>query len=66
MNSDARFPLSQQISSVSVALSVLDGAKPRKNERELLSRQLVAAKRSLQWLQKHEAKIRTAMEKNAD
>ncbi len=62
MSSGNSIPLSQQISSVGVALTVLEGAKPRKNERELLNRQLIAAKRSLEWLQKHEASIRNLIQ----
>lgn len=59
MTSENRIPLSQQITAINVSLSVITGgAKPRKSERELLSNQLVAAKRTLRWVQTHQDKIR--------
>ncbi|MCT4654393.1 MAG: hypothetical protein N4A65_01150 [Cohaesibacter sp.] len=65
MASKNRIPLSQQIAAINVALSVIaDGTKPRKSEREMLSNQLVAAKRSLQWVQTHQDKIRKIQESN--
>lgn len=63
MTSENRIPLSQQITAINVSLSVITGgAKPRKSERELLSNQLVAAKRTLQWVQTHQDKIRKVQE----